>query len=262
MRPVVRSSTLITRWPSASSRSARCEPMNPAPPVTRTVRHGANPRFGSAPMSSDGAFAPRASLAAPTHAIIAALSVHSSSGGNEHPQARRARRRAPAARAAGCSRRRPPPSSTVLDVELPRRLDRLGHLHVDDRLLEARRQVGHDRCRGPPRAPPSRAAARPSSTRSSRSRSRPNRSIARGNRIAFGIAGRAPAASSAGPPGNPSPSSRATLSNASPAASSSVWPSTSWRNSSGMCTIIVWPPLTTSATYGGSGGPCARKFAQ
>ena len=29
-----------------------------------------------------------------------------------------------------------------------------------------------------------------------------------------------------------------------------------------MCTIIVCPPLTISATYGGSGGPCARKFAQ
>ncbi len=29
-----------------------------------------------------------------------------------------------------------------------------------------------------------------------------------------------------------------------------------------MCTSIVWPPETTSATYGGSGFPWARKFAQ
>ena len=28
-----------------------------------------------------------------------------------------------------------------------------------------------------------------------------------------------------------------------------------------MWTSIVWPPLTISATYGGSGGPCTRKFA-
>ena len=72
----------------------------------------------------------------------------------------------------------------------------------------------------------------------------------------------APWRRSAGPPGNPSPSSRATLSNASPAASSRVWPRTSWWWSSGTCTSIVWPPLTISATYGGSGGPWTRKFAQ
>ena len=54
----------------------------------------------------------------------------------------------------------------------------------------------------------------------------PERSIERGNRIASGSPSRA-ILSSAGPPGNPSPISRATLSNASPAASSSVCPSTS-----------------------------------
>src|SRR5438874_2791322 len=34
--PVERLSSTATSWPSASSRSARCEPMNPAPPVIRT----------------------------------------------------------------------------------------------------------------------------------------------------------------------------------------------------------------------------------
>src|SRR4051812_36022231 len=33
--PVARSSKTRTRWPAAVSPSTRCEPMNPAPPVTR-----------------------------------------------------------------------------------------------------------------------------------------------------------------------------------------------------------------------------------
>ena len=33
-RPVRKSSTIVTSTPSARRRSARCEPMNPAPPVT------------------------------------------------------------------------------------------------------------------------------------------------------------------------------------------------------------------------------------
>ena len=36
IEPVDRSSTRISRWPSASRRSARCEPMKPAPPVIST----------------------------------------------------------------------------------------------------------------------------------------------------------------------------------------------------------------------------------
>ncbi len=46
----------------------------PGAPGHQDGRHDANPKFGSAPMSSD-VRSPRASLAAPTHAIIAALSV-------------------------------------------------------------------------------------------------------------------------------------------------------------------------------------------
>src|ERR1051326_3488763 len=34
--PVSRLSTQTTAWPSASSASQRCDPMNPAPPVTKT----------------------------------------------------------------------------------------------------------------------------------------------------------------------------------------------------------------------------------
>src|SRR5919197_4828387 len=35
--PVSKLSTQITRWPRASSSSQRCDPRNPAPPVTRQV---------------------------------------------------------------------------------------------------------------------------------------------------------------------------------------------------------------------------------
>jgi hypothetical protein len=34
-RPAERSSTTTTRWPSSAWRLAMCEPMKPAPPVTR-----------------------------------------------------------------------------------------------------------------------------------------------------------------------------------------------------------------------------------
>src|SRR5262249_11047108 len=35
--PVERSSSTVTRWPACRSASTRCEPMNPAPPVTRAL---------------------------------------------------------------------------------------------------------------------------------------------------------------------------------------------------------------------------------
>ena len=140
IRPVVSSSTATTRWSSARSRSARFEPMNPAPPVTRTVV--IRPRVGSGrrrcPATSvlhERAW-PR-----PAHATMAALSVHSASGG--------IRTRSPPRSPSVASRSRsrvlattPPPSRTVDDPGPPRRLDRLAHLHVDDRLLEAGREVG------------------------------------------------------------------------------------------------------------------------
>lgn len=40
MLPVIRLSIPITRWPSASRRSVRCEPRNPAPPVTTEIGCG------------------------------------------------------------------------------------------------------------------------------------------------------------------------------------------------------------------------------
>ena len=105
----------------------------PGAPGHQDGRHGANLRFGSAPMSSEDR-SPRAEAAPPTAAIIAALSVQSSSGGN------RIRRPARAPSSAIRSRSlvfatTPPPSRTV-DAALLRRGHGLGHLDVDDRFLE------------------------------------------------------------------------------------------------------------------------------
>ena len=68
--------------------------------------------------------------------------------------------------------------------------------------------------------------------------------------------------SSAAPPGYPNPSSRAPLSNASPAASSSVCPTTSNRGPQSVTRASnVWPPLAMRPRYGGSNGSGARRPA-
>src|SRR5262245_37536424 len=85
--------------------------------------------------------------------------------------------------------------------------------------------------------------------------------MARGNRIAFGSPCRA-SRSTAGPPGNPRPRNRATLSNASPAASSTVCPRSSYRCGSGMWTSIVCPPETTRHTAGTRSRPCSTALAR
>ena len=196
--------------------------MNPAPPVTRTVVTA--PTLSSDRPRCRATCVPRERVwRAPTHAIIAALSVHSSSGGNStrspglapvalHPlaqprvrhhaaaQQHRARRRACRAAAivfVTCT-------STIASWKLAARSGRIDvaagralRLHVAEhrRLQPAHREVEV-------------AGVAPSSAGTGSRRGSPSRAIA----------------SSAGPPGNPSPISRATLSNASPAASSSVWP--------------------------------------
>ncbi|MFN8112164.1 MAG: hypothetical protein U0R51_03080 [Solirubrobacterales bacterium] len=58
----------------------------------------------------------------------------------------------------------------------------------------------------------------------------------------------------AGPPGNPRPSSRAALSRASPAVSSSVWPAIANLPSSRTSASSVRPPLAIRARKGGSIG--------
>src|ERR1035437_8871982 len=78
----------------------------------------------------------------------------------------------------------------------------------------------------------------------------------RGNAKAFESPSRA-SASSAGPPGNGSRSSRAVLSNASPAASSRVFPMTRSEVGDATSTSCECPPETSSARNGYSGG-CAR----
>ena len=62
-----------------------------------------------------------------------------------------------------------------------------------------------------------------------------------------------------GPPGYGSPSSFAPLSNASPAASSSVPPSRRYRPNPATSTSRVWPPLTTRPTAGGYPPAASRR---
>ena len=258
MRPVDRSSTAITRWSSARRRSARFEPMNPAPPVTRIVVTG--PRVGWGPRRC------------PTRRgrPVRAARRPGTRPSRRCPCTARAAGRAPRAgrRAVGDQPLAQPgvrddaaADQHALDARAPRRLDRLGHLHVDDRLLEARRKVGHvevtarralaldvpqhgglqpahrevevagvlhrarepDRVRVAGAAPRRRAPAR-RGTRA-RASARPCRRPPPPRRRASGRAPRGGTARARG------------------------------RASCG-------PPLTISATYGGSGFPCSRKFAQ
>ena len=57
----------------------------------------------------------------------------------------------------------------------------------------------------------------------------------------------------AGPPGYGSPIIFATLSNASPAASSRVRPRGSWTNPARTTSSWVWPPETVRQRYGSGG---------
>ena len=145
------------------------------------------------------------------------------------------------------------------------RPDRLRHEHVDDRVLEApgelrgrvvgeaasgsrrRRPVAAPRRRGPRRRPPGRRLqAREAEVVACR------RATPAGTRRRGGVAASA-ARWIAGPPGYARPSSRPTLSNASPAASSTVWPSSRYVRWSRISTRNVWPPDTISATSGKTG---------
>ena len=58
--PVSRLSTQSTRWPSASRRSQRCEPRNPAPPVTTEVGTPDSLPPAPAPAPEQGAHGARA----------------------------------------------------------------------------------------------------------------------------------------------------------------------------------------------------------
>ena len=79
----------------------------------------------------------------------------------------------------------------------------------------------------------------------------------RGKSIATELPSRA-MRSTCGPPGNGSPSTRATLSNASPAASSMVLPSERTSSvTSGTSSRLEWPPDTSIASVGSASGPCS-----
>ena len=150
----------------------------------------------------------------------------------------------------------------VLDAVGHRGVEGLAGQYVADRLLEAARRR---RRPGPARRPapaPRPSGRRRSSGRRTRSRSgaAPGRggwSARAGSRRTRCCRSRA-ALSMYGPPGNGSPSSRATLSNASPAASSMVAPSGSTPPvTSSTRSRLEWPPLTSIARQGSGSGPCS-----
>jgi len=105
------------------------------------------------------------------------------------------------------------------------------------------------RAPGRPRAPPRHAA--PRSSIPEKENSNPSAIIGRGKLKRVGSPSRANRSIS-GPPGYARPRSVATLSNASPAASSRVSPSRRYRPQAGTSSSNVWPPETSSATNGGA----------
>src|SRR4029453_17259455 len=185
---------------------------------------------GSAPTPRD-VRSPRSSLQVPATAIIAPLSVHRSNDGNST--------RDPDSAPAFSIRSRnrvlattPPPSRTV---STPR--PRAASIVLSTWTSTMASWNDAARSAGSTSRPAWRSALTCRSTAvfrpdSEKSRS-PESAIARGNRIAFGSPPRA-SRSRAGPPGNPSPRNRAILSNASPAASSTVCPRSSCRWGSGV----------------------------
>ena len=170
---------------------------------------------------------PRATISAPSAATIAPLSVHSPGRGT------RTRMPCAAARSSASTRSRefaatPPPIRMSSTPSLAAASTALRVSTSHDRLLERRGHVG-DRApahRTRSRASTHRATAvlSPENEKSKRCRSRSRRDVRpRGKSIVTDDPDRA-SRSMCGPPGNGRPSSRATLSNASPAASSIVAP--------------------------------------
>ena len=102
------------------------------------------------------------------------------------------------------------------------------------------------------------AVLSPENEKSKRCRSRSRRAVSpRGKSMATRSPSRA-TRSMWGPPGNGSPSSRATLSKASPAASSMVDPIGSTSPvTSPTRSRLEWPPETSSARQGSGSGPCS-----
>ena len=181
----------------------------------------------SAGRSSGDGPTPRATSSLPSAATIAPLSVHRPGRGTRTPD--------PGRRAALLGhgpqprvRRHAAADDQVVHALLGAGQDRLAHQHVDDRFLEGRRDVGHrHRLAGPLTSldPPGDGGlqagegevvavlAQVAGPVRPRGKSTKARSPSRADR------------SMCGPPGKGRPSTRATLSKASPAASSIVAPS-------------------------------------
>src|SRR5215472_12838728 len=228
-----------------------CVNLGPAQ-ATRTVVTGSEESAGT---SSGEAGAPRATSSAPSAATIAPLSVHSPGRGTRSLIPAASQRSAASARSLELAATPPPMirSLTPCARQAPTalRVSTSATASWNDAATSA---TGT----GIPaslRASTQRATAvfRPAKEKSSV----PSWYLARGNLIAPGSPDAA-SRSIGGPPGNGRPSTRATLSYASPAASSIVAPSgTTEPVTSGTSSSEECPPDTSSATHGDGSGPCS-----
>ncbi len=235
---------------STSSSASSPPPAERRSAQARTVVTGMEESAGR---SSREGVRPRATICAPSAATIAPLSVHRPGRGT--------RSRIPAASHRSCAIARsrllaatPPPmrrSSTPCSWQASTAL-RVSTSVTASWKLAATSATGT----GSPdrsRASTQRATEvfRPENEKSNRCRSMSLRDVRpRGKSIATELPSRA-MRSTCGPPGNGSPSTRATLSNASPAASSMVLPSERTSSvTSGTSSRLEWPPDTSIASVG------------
>src|SRR5690606_8334871 len=250
--------------PAAAHRSGGPTPYRPRPgergdhrPVRLTVSTGS---AESAGRSSRLAGTPAATRWLPSAATIAPLSVHSRGRGTRRVRPAAAHRCS--ARARSRLLAATPPPITRVDTPYARQAATafmVSTSATDSWKLAATSATGTGspaRCR----ASTHRATAvfSPENEKSYGCAARSLGAVSpRGNATKSGSPSEA-ARSIGGPPGNGSPSNRATLSNASPAASSMVAPSGVIRPArSSTSSSDVCPPETSNATAGSGNGPCS-----
>ena len=277
--PNVRPLRTVRPRPSAAAGGSGAEARASAAPLTRRRSARSSDSATRCVSSSSRVASGRAATATLTAAAPGPRPARAARGGRggaaRCPRRRSSRRCRCTAGAAGCAARtRPRPGSgrqrraqpavgrhPAADHQRRQPFALEGpagfaHQHVHHRRLEARADVGQ---RPAPAAAAGRAGRWPAPSSARRRRS-PGRRAGRARAERRGPAESPVAASRsiATPPGYPSPSSLATLSKASPAASSRVAPSSSTSTGLSQRSSIVCPPDTSSARCGNGGVAALR----
>src|SRR6267142_1867806 len=228
----------------------------PVPPQELRGLHSRHP--GSADIAGS-ARSPRNSRCAPAMAIIAALSVQRRGSGRCSAIPSAAQRSFANARSRELAAT--PPQITIVSSLAARAARTARWVSASQTASWNEAHRSDSAC--PEGTPCSRtwlstAVLSPLNEKSNAARER--RDSPRGKSIAAGLPVRA-SRSTWAPPGYGSPSSFATLSNASPAASSSVFPSARYSPSERTSYSEVCPPETTRASQGGAGAGSASSTA-